>query len=69
MALQLKRLFAYIENLRIGWLGIFLIANAVIFSRVLTEGIFDSQTIFSYSTVIFWQSWFFSLCICLIIFV
>ena len=29
MALQLKRLFAYIENLRIGWLGIFLIANAV----------------------------------------
>jgi len=69
MAAQLKRLFAYIENLRIGWLGIFLIANAVIFLRVLLEGIFDSQTIFSYWTMIFWQSWFLSLCVCLIIFV
>ena len=69
MAAQLKRLFAYIENLRIGWLGIFLIANAVIFSRILMEGIFDSQTIFSYWTIIFWQSWFLSLFICLIILV
>ena len=69
MALQLKRLFAYIENLRIGWLGIFLIANAVIFSRVLAEGVFDNQTIFSYWTIIFWQSWFLSLFICLVIFV
>src|SRR3989344_851076 len=66
MILRLKRLFARIENLPIGWLGIFLIANAVIFLRVLTEGIFDSQTIFSYWTVIFWQSWFLSLFICFI---
>src|SRR3989304_8160093 len=69
MILRLKRLFARIENLPIGWLGICLIANAVIFLRVLTEGIFDSQTIFSYWTVIFWQSWFLSLFICLIILV
>lgn len=66
---KLSLVFNYIENLPIGWLGIFLIANAVIFIRVLMEGIFDSQTIFSYWTVIFWQSWFLSLFICLIVLV
>src|SRR3990167_6253777 len=69
MISRLKRLFNFIENFPIGWPGIFLIANAVIFLRVLAEGVFDNQTIFSYWTIIFWQSWFLSLFICLIILV
>ena len=69
MISRFKRLFNFIENFPIGWPGIFLIANAVIFLRVLAEGVFDNQTIFSYWTIIFWQSWFLSLFICLVIFV
>ena len=69
MILQIRRLLNFIENFPIGWPGIFLIANAVIFLRVLAEGVFDNQTIFSYWTIIFWQSWFLSLFICLVILV
>lgn len=69
MALWLKKIFDRIENLPIGWRGIFLIANAVIFLRVLLEGIFDIGTIFSYWTLIYLGSWFFSIFISFILLV
>src|SRR3989338_791066 len=61
MTLQFKRLFTYIENLRIGWLGIFLIAGIIILIRIISEPVFDQATIFSYWTLIYLGSWFFSI--------
>lgn len=67
MILRLKRVFDYIENLPIGWLGIFLTAFIIISARIVLESIFDAATIFSYWTLIFLGSWFFSLFIAFIV--
>ena len=67
MALRLKRVFDYIENLSIGWLGIFLTASIIISARIVLESIFDAATFFSYWTLIFLGSWFFSLFIAFIL--
>ena len=45
----------------VGWRGIFILAGLIISVRVIVEGIFDSRTVFSYWTAIFWESWYFSL--------
>lgn len=64
---KLSYLFNYIENLPIGWVGIFLIAAIIISARIILESVFDAATIFSYWTLIFLGSWFFSLFISFII--
>src|SRR3989344_3114543 len=50
-----------IEHMPVGWRGIFILAGLIISVRVIVEGIFDSRTVFSYWTAIFWESWYFSL--------
>ncbi len=69
MISQLKRLFDRIENFPINWLGIFLIAGIIILIRIILEPVFDQATIFSYWTLIYLGSWFFSLFIAFVLLV
>lgn len=58
---QLSIFIQRLENMPVGWRGIFILAALIISVRVTVEGIFDSRTLFSYWTAIFWESWYFSL--------
>src|SRR3989338_2898580 len=66
---RFKRLFNFIENFPIGWSGIFLIVGIIILIRIILEPVFDQATIFSYWTLIYLGSWFFSIFISFILLV